>query len=260
MSLENLGTTQPDKALEFRCPQCLKLYSVTSKQIFSRAPQFECAKCHCQFSFSYPPEAGQRVTPKALATPQVLKLSKMEKKKSAELKPCLHCQSLNPRGASECYKCGVVFAKAQVSTKTLPSLMKMWQDLLSDYSNMRKHIEFVDRCEDLQALPFALKKYQTLRETQPHDSLAQEMFSSVIVKSLARKSKKLPFVHSFLQLPWANIFRISPLVCGGSILVVGLLREDSRNFAGAGVALLALTLGLAYFFTGRVRWSDFWRD
>jgi hypothetical protein len=262
MSLENLTTTQPDKSFEFRCPQCLKLYTAKSSQIYSSEPQFECAKCHCLFSFAYPP-ADKTISTKALAAPQVLKLSRKEKGNSPELQTCPQCQAVSPRTAIDCYKCGVVFAKAQASLKALPSLVKMWQELLQDYNNMRKHVEFVDRCEDLQALPFALKKYQLLRETQPHDSLTQEMFSSVIIKSLAKnakKYKKIPMIQSFLQLPWANIFRVSPLVFGGSILVVGVLREDARNLAGAGVAFLAFTLGLAYFIHGRLRWADFWQE
>jgi len=260
---------QDQKNLQFRCPQCLKLFQVERKQIFSLQPEFHCTKCLCRFTFDYHPDA-QQVQTKALALPQVGKLSQtpQKRKPSAELLACPKCQTLNPRTSTECYKCGVVLAKVEVIAKekkvrVFPSLMKLWQDLLNDYTNIAKHVEFVDRCEDLQALPFALKKYKDLKEIQPHDSMANKMFDSVILRALsaqAQKYKKIPIMKRIHSLPWANMIRTSPLVLGGVLLVTGLLHYEARNLAGAGAALLALTLGFAYIHFGRIRFEDFWRE
>ncbi len=256
-------------SLEFRCPQCLKLYKVDRNQIFSNQPEFNCTKCYCRFAFDY--HHGIRdVQTRTLTLPQVGKLNRVQhaKKKTQEMIACPKCQTMNPRTSAECFKCGVIMEKAEViakekKVKALPSLMKLWQELLNDYTNIRKHVEFVDRCEDLHALPFALKKYKDLRETQPHDSMATQMFDSVIMRALssqAQKYKKIPLIKKINDLPWANIFRTSPLAIGGGLVVAGLLNYEARNLAGAGVALLVLTLGFAYLLFGRVRLADFWRE
>lgn len=260
---------QKNSQLQFRCPQCLKLYVVDRAQIFSTQPEFQCTKCLCRFAFHYHPGLTQ-VKTRAFTLPQISKLNRMKnvKKNQQEFVECPKCQTMNPRTSEDCYKCGVHFQKIQFvakekKVKAFPSLMKLWQELMNDYSNIAKHMQFVDQCEDLQALPFALKKYKDLKETQPHDSLANQMFDSVIMKTLsthALKYKEVPILRRIRQLPWANFFRVSPLALGVFLFLIGIWRYEARNMIGAGVALLVLTIGFAYIYFGRVRLEDFWRD
>ncbi len=258
-------------SIEFRCPQCFKLYRVNTKDIYSSQPQFECQTCHANFVFDYPPKNVKAIYTRALSLPQVGKLSKLGNrvlsKKGSELKACPKCLTMNPRGVNECYKCGVVFSKIEMvqhepKAGHLPSLMKMWQDLMHDYNNMTKHMAFVDRCEELHALPFALKKYKDLKEVQPQDSLAHQMLNSVLIKSLSRQASQV-VDHRFLsflkEVPYANLLRVFPLVLGALLILLGLLSNGSRNFAGGGVAFLVLILGLTYVLKGRLDWRDFWR-
>jgi hypothetical protein len=134
---------------------------------------------------------------------------------------------------------------------------------------MAKHMAFVDRCEDLQALPFALKKYKGLKEVQPQDSTAEKMFKSVIMKSITSRAQivtnhawyqkwLLPIQLKTQGIPWLNIMRISPLVLSILLVLIGLSNSANRNFAGGGVALSVLTLGFAYVLKGRLKWQDFW--
>jgi transcription elongation factor Elf1 len=276
-----------ERELEFRCPQCFKLYKTVSSDIYSSEPEFECEACHAQFSFSYPPMNPKAIYTKSLSLPQVGKLAKksiptqkaslrqrpnVEVKKEAgrELLPefltCANCGSTNPRGVQDCYRCGVVLSKAhiQATHMGLPSLVKMWQDLLQDYDNMTKHLAFVDRCEDLQALPFALKKYKDLKVVKPQDSLATQMINSVVIRvvtSQARRISKWPgmgWTAKIKDLPWKNMFRATPLFLGLSLVVLGILKFANPNFVGGGAAILSLYLGTLYFYKGRVAWKDIW--
>ena len=279
--MENIDSvnniTSKVKGIEFRCPQCFKLYCVKPSEIHSAQPQFECQSCHANFVFDYPPKNKNAlytrlVGTRTLTLPQVGKLAKSDvqnsRRNAPELKACPKCQTMNPRGVSDCFKCGVVLAKAEAiqhepKLSTFPSLMKMWQDLLHDYNNLTKHMAFVDRCEELQALPFALKKYKELKEVQPQDSLASQMMNSVLMKSLSRQAGQVVEYRAlrFLkEIPYANIMRILPVMLGMGLLLRGLFSHGSRNYAGGGVALLVLILGYSYFAKGRLSWRDFWKQ
>jgi len=277
--MENLDSvnniTAKEKDLEFRCPQCFKLYRVNQKHIHSNQPQFECQSCHANFVFDYPPKNAKAlytrlVDTKSLSLPQVGKLSTVEGKrlsrKSAEFRECPKCQTMNPRGVSECYKCGIVFQKAEMIQQEarnggLPSLIKLWHELLHDYTNLTKHMQFVDRCEEMHALPFALKKYNELKEVQPQDSLASQMLNSVLMKSLSRRTSQVVdsrFLSFLKQIPYGNIFRLVPLALSLSLILVGVLGHGKRNFAGGGVAFLVMILGFIYVTKGRISWRSFW--
>ena len=257
--------------IEFRCPQCFKLYCTEADDVQSAQPQFECQVCHAEFAFDFPPENPKSVLTRSLSLPQVGKLAEVTVQSEAETQPeltvCPKCATPNPRPQAECYKCGVILAKAKQLTAGRPSLMRMWQELMQDYTNITKHMAFVNRCEDLQALPFALKRYQSLKEVQPQDSLATQMLNSVLVRSLSAQTRtwvahpKFASTRELLKsIPWHNLLRSSPLAFGSVMILVGLLDRGHRNMLGGGVTLLVLTLGFVAFLKGRVAVSDFWRS
>jgi phage FluMu protein Com len=193
----------------------------------------------------------------------------------AALKSCPKCAAKNPRLSKECIKCGVIFEKLEnlpldPKIGALPSLVRMWQDLMRDYENLAKHLEFVDRCEDLEALPFAMSKYQELKSIQPQDSLAEEMFQAVWLKNFRHRAEKIPGMRRLLDrtegawqkavqaLPWARILRFSPYVVSSMMILVGLINQGSRNLVGTGSALLFLSLGILFLWKGRIHWKDLW--
>lgn len=193
----------------------------------------------------------------------------------AALKTCPKCAAKNPRLSKECIKCGVIFEKLEnlpldPKIGALPSLVRMWQDLMRDYENLAKHLEFVDRCEDLEALPFAMSKYQELKSIQPQDSLAEEMFQAVWLKNFRHRAEKIPGMRRLLDrtegawqkvvqaLPWARILRFSPYVVSSMMILVGLINQGSRNLVGTGSALLFLSLGILFLWKGRIHWKDLW--
>ena len=270
-----------ERELEFRCPQCFKLYKTTSSDIYSSEPQFECEICHALFSFAYPPANPKAIYTKTLTLPQVGRLAKKvvqnpsiapaagvsnPAKAVPELISCAKCGTSNPRGVQDCLKCGVVLSKAQIQAQhlSLPSLVRMWQELIHDYENLTKHMAFVDRCEDLQALPFALKKYKDLKAVQPQDEVASQMFKSVLFRVVSRqvgRVRQIPGLRALSKIknwPWDNILRTAPVVVGFGLVLAGGLKLANPNFVGGGVALLFLYLGTFYFAKGRLSWRDFW--
>ncbi|GIL18704.1 MAG: hypothetical protein BroJett040_24550 [Oligoflexia bacterium] len=266
---QNLDSPGYSVSYEFRCPQCFKLYKVQKSDILSSQPHFECQACQVQFTFDYPPKNPRAIYTRVVNT-QLPKLmnGKIQniKAKRPELKKCPKCQTMNPRSAADCIKCQVVFEKVEALSPAdakaggAPSLLKAWQDLMHDYNNLTKHLAFVDRCEEMHALPFALKKYKELKEVQPHDSLAQQMVNSVLLKALEKQAQtaaKLPLIRQMRELPWRKIARVSPVVISILMIMIGTISHANRNLVGIGASLLLLTLGLAWFFKGRIHPDDF---
>lgn len=254
--------------VNLRCPGCNKLYRIDTRDIKSAAPHFDCVSCQTKFTVEKESGNARRLKTKALGKLQFSSASTLEFDESAEgLKKCPKCHAFNPKLDEECRKCGVIFAKLEdlpldARTGALPSLVKAWQDLMEDYSNVTKHLAFVDRCEDLQAVPYALKKYQSLKEAQPHDKIAQEMFQSVLLRSFARKAEEVaenPSIKALKEsVNWSRIMKIAPLAIAALLIIAGASHGGLRNLIGIGVSILFIVLGLALITKGRLHWQDFW--
>lgn len=261
-----------------RCPACSKLYRIDSKEIKSSQPHFECVTCDTKFTFDFPPQNLAKIETRALnvSVPEIEEsfeeVAVEAKSENANLKTCPKCGSSNPSLNAECVKCQVIFDKVEnlpmdVKLGAFPSLVKAWQELFGDYDNLKKHLAFVDRCEDLQALPFALKKYQALKEAQPHDPVAQRM-----VVAVTMKTKGLQRIHAKLMktgiisvgaawathIPWTRVKKLAPLVVAGGFMLYGMSNAGARNLIGIGVAVIFLTVGLTIFIKGRISADDFW--
>lgn len=253
-----------------RCPICAKLYKADSALIMSSNPHFHCQVCHTDFTFDSPPKHPHSVQTRPLKLPS----KNPSFSKAADLdfnenhfRKCPKCQHVNPKNVDECSHCHVIFSRVEglplePRTGALPSLMKMWQDLMSDYDNLTKHVAFVDRCEDLQAIPFALKKYQSLKEAQPHDEVAQQMFHQVWLKSLGMRAgrmaeaSQLKFLAS--KVNWPRVIKMSPLALSGLLILIGLFTSPLRNLVGLGAAIAVVTVGLRIFKSGRFQFDDYY--
>jgi hypothetical protein len=256
-------------SVHVRCPGCNKLYRIDTRDLKSRDPRFDCVSCSTAFTLESDPANSRLMRARTLGAREAFsETSQLVVSHEAEgLRRCPKCECFNPRMASECRKCGVIFARLEdlpLDSKlgALPSLVRAWQDLMSDYHNVTKHLAFVHQCEDLQAVPFALKKYQDLREAQPQDKIAQDMFKHVVMKSIARKAEAVTENETvkriMTQVNWSRVMRLSPLIFSGLFVIVGLSHAGMRNLIGIGVSSLFITLGMAFFVKGRIHWEDFW--
>jgi hypothetical protein len=252
----------PLQHFNVRCPSCQKLFRIDSREIKSSQPHYDCSSCKGRFTFDFPPANVNRVETRLVSQAETFTLQETETTAviGTDLKKCPKCSAINPKPAEECIRCHVIFAKLEElpldpALGAFPSLMRAWQELLSDYNNLKKHLAFVNRCEDLQALPFALKKYELLKEAQPQDEMAQQMFHSVWMKSLARRVSKQKFIA---QINWARVRRLAPFALGTLLILIGFSTTGWRNLVGVGAAILFLTLGLTIFIKGRISLADFW--
>lgn len=250
-----------------RCPSCQKLFRVDSREIKSSQPHYDCSSCKTRFTFDFPPTNVNRVETRMISQTETFALKESTVQSAVigtDLKKCPKCSAINPKLAGECLQCHVIFAKLEElpldsSLGAFPSLVRAWHELMSDYDNLKKHLAFVDRCEDLQALPFALKKYEILKEAQPQDEVAQKMFRSVWGKAFAGRVAKHPQVRKYAsQVNWTRVKKLSPFVFGMMFILWGLANAGSRNLVGVGAAILFLTLGLTIFIKGRISLADFW--
>ncbi len=265
---------------EIRCPECNKLYRVDSRDMISLNPHFDCLQCGVTFNVSQDPlSSGKLVT--RTDRKQVYSKLCSNKLGSEAIRKCPKCGLSNLKNSSECYKCGVIFDKYEKvlaesngvvgGQVVLPSLVKAWQDLMSDYSNITKHAAFVGQCEDLQAIPFALKKYQDLKEVQPQDTVASEMHQKLVFKIISKVKKaqsyqKLNqsryFVYGaklfyFLNSrPWFRYFRILswlvPFIC----VFWGFYQPQLSNMVGLGVSLAFLRVTIAMILKGSFNFEN----
>lgn len=252
-----------------RCPSCNKLFRIDSREIKSSSPYFDCTACKARFTFDFPPPNVNRIETRVVSQKDTFQLEdSVDQEAMPELKKCPKCSAMNPRLTKECIKCGVIFERVEsvpasdAALGAIPSLMKAWQDLLSDYDNLKKHVAFVDRCEDLHALPFALKKYQSLKEAQPQDDLAQTMLHRVLLRNIGTKAKNLSLVQksqeALSKVNWVRVRKLAPMIIGLLLVLIGLTTNSYRNMVGVGAALLFLTIGLTVFIKGRLSIEDFW--
>jgi len=252
-----------------RCPSCTKLFRIDSREIKSASPYFDCTTCKSRFTFDYPPANVNRIETRVISQKDTFQLAdSVDQEAIPELRKCPKCSSLNPRLTKECLKCGVIFEKvenlpaADGALGAIPSLVKAWQSVLSDYDNLKKHLAFVNRCEDLQALPYALKKYQSLKEAQPQDDFAQQMFHQVLLKNFRGRAQKISGVPELqaliMKVNWKRVRKAAPLAIGLALVLYGLTNSTARNMAGVGAAIVFLVIGLTVFFKGRLSFEDFW--
>ena len=114
--------------LRVRCPACQKLYQVETETIFSQSPYFDCKACHSIFTFQFP----------ALEAEQVPTFLVQSASLESDEKPDLVLQAQ-------------------------PSLVQLWNHIFEDYDDHERHEDFVKRCVELEALPYAQTKYQELK-------------------------------------------------------------------------------------------------
>lgn len=286
-----------------RCPACNKLYRVDSREIHSAVPYFDCNACKVRFCFDYPPSNVNKIETRIVSMKDTFQIEDgIDQSEVPELRKCPKCEAMNPRLTKECIKCGVIFERVESVTPdearlgAMPSLVKAWQELMSDYDNIKKHVAFVDRCEELQALPYALKKYQTLKELQPREgsqnselnsrgpgaaqapttgqTIVDQMLKSVLLKNLRKKTESISFLNGSFKraeatriylrdylrqnVNWPRIQKLAPLAVAGVLILVGLTSPSARNMIGFGTAIIFLTLGFRVFLKGRLSLEDFW--
>jgi len=259
--------------VDVRCPECRKLYRIDTRDIISDSPYFDCIQCKVIFRVEADPKSPRNLITKTAHHMHLSHLNFHELNPEA-IRRCPKCGASNLKSRTECCKCGVIFEKYERFEReggVLPSLSRAWQGVLQDYNNIAKHMAFVDQCEELQAVPYALKKYEELKEIQPFDQIAIEMHERVMLKNFAKRSikkvtLKLAESHQYLliksylvSVPWARYFRLLTWILPIGFIVWGLFHSHLRNLIGLGVSFLFLRIAIQFFLKGEIKFRDIWR-
>ncbi|QDK37144.1 hypothetical protein [Bdellovibrio sp. NC01] len=260
--------------LKVRCPSCAKLYEVESEEILSDVPVFQCIGCDSRFGFEYSSELNlenqqiisaflvQTAAEKAFAAQQQEHIA--EQMASAEMKSCPKCGAMNGRRAFECYSCHVIFERLEglpedPSLRAQPSLVRKWKNLLENFENETLHDEFIRSCLELDALRFAIMKYEEIKTAQGGDALCDQMIARINSLMMVGLSQN-PVVREETQSArpkWQKYMFWGPYGLSALLVLWGVLSLGHRNLIGVGVALACMTSGLIVMVRGKISLSDF---
>jgi hypothetical protein len=279
--------------LRLRCPTCSKLYEVSDSDITSATPQFDCIQCATRFAFAYPVADPRQVethtVSKNLEVEMALSFQQELEKHSQEAlqheavpvseavfaapsHTCPKCGAANDKKSPECYSCHVIFEKLQElpldpTLRAQPSLVRKWKNLVLNFDNRELHDEFLKSCHELEALRFAILKYEELLAAQGgKDEVCESMIfkaHGLLQVTLSGKSNgdlryRAEKIEPRKPVPaWHKYVLLVPLSIALLMVLVGLSSLSLRNLVGAGVATMLLTFGLTLFWKGRLSLSDF---
>ncbi|WP_413584758.1 hypothetical protein [Bdellovibrio sp. HCB274] len=275
--------------LKVRCPGCAKLYEVASDDIHSETPVFQCISCENRFGFEYPPVDPANVFAFLVSNPGMAAVSDAQQKqitteeilesitkpaveptseqvKNQDMKSCPKCGALNGRRAHECYSCHVLFERLEglpqdASLRAQPSLVRKWKNVLDNFEDESLHEAFVKSCAELDALRFAIMKYEEIKTAQGGDALCDQMIArinSMMMVGISQKPTTRVNNPAHANRPkWMKWIYIGPFALSALLVLWGLLNLGNRNLVGVGVALACMSAGLIIMIRGRLSLSDF---
>lgn len=119
--------------------------------------------------------------------------NRLNRQPSHELKTCPKCESALEPGATECLSCGVILPKilaqledpmqADFKADLGADFVYRWQTVLSDYENEQVHWDFINYCQQFEALEFAAYRYRRLVDIV-NDDIAAKMLKRVEAMSI----------------------------------------------------------------------------
>jgi hypothetical protein len=238
-----------EEKIQFRCPQCKKLFITQKSRLFERETYFQCTGCFCEFYFQ-----SDWIKEGTVATFRVgEKPANEEEMIQAQMFPCPKCASLNVRDAKECHSCRVVLDRVRnlpldPSFKATPSLMRLWEEVVNNYDNPQWHDQFVKGCERGGALKLAEYQYRTLLASMGADAVASMRLQQIEALLLLEMERNRPKPFEFLRQMehWQLLVLFGPPVVGLTCIIIGMIRMESRNLVGFGVALMVMVGGIEY--------------
>ncbi|HEY8271282.1 MAG TPA: hypothetical protein VIG33_10375 [Pseudobdellovibrionaceae bacterium] len=262
--------------LRLRCPLCAKLYEVSEADIKSNSPQFDCVSCATRFGFQYEGPTLRHIETFVVDVSHNNKPdnkidSKFESK--VQSKTCPKCGAINEnktgKKMDECYSCHVIFSRVEElpsdpTLKAQPSLVRKWKNLIMNFNNKELHEDFLKSCYQLDALRFAILKYEELKSAQGGaDEISERMIfkaHGLLKVTLSSKTEGEPHFQKearSARQTWHKYVLWVPLGVSILMILIGFFSLSLRNLVGAGVSVMLLTFGLILFWKGRISLSDF---
>lgn len=246
--------------LKMRCPSCSKLYSVEPQSLTSPSLRFECVDCKCQFeakrSASYDVTILETLQLPAPAFEKPRMPTHEVPLSALSVRECPKCQTPTSFTATDCLKCGVIFAKYKAPVKIVEGvvgeirvdgrrdIVELWDDVLENYWDSSRHDAFVTACFDADLLAFASQKYARILTASPSDEMAREMRRKIIALASFKTEPRPRGLSPRFRVPKFNNLI---LVFGGAVLTMGQMLPNMKNLTGIGIAAIALALGVRFF-------------
>jgi len=182
----------------------------------------------------------------------------------SQTRACPKCGAINNRRSTECYSCHVIFERLEglpldPLLRAQPSLVRKWKPCWINFTNEDLHNDFIRSCHELDALRFAMMKYEEIKSAQGGDALCDQMIAkinSLMIVGLSQKSRtKEPQTPKKPQ--WQKFAYWAPYVLSLFLITWGMLSLGHRNLIGLGVALFCLATGVIMMAKGKISVSDF---
>lgn len=237
-------------ALNIRCPNCTKLYSVDTSEIRTEKPQFECVSCTTRFWFAFPADAGLIEVPTFKFGRPDAQSQQAQSIHQAESFVCSKCAYKNPKGAVECASCGLVFEKSRKkalgvkdNVEGTAELKSLWARILEDYNNISLHETFIKLALGQKNLPFASQQYRQILEVSPSEEVALKMRDKIInLATVAYVPPKRELgVKKRVSLP------VIIILAGVALVTSGLVVTQLRSIIPIGAFFCAMGAGILYF-------------
>jgi hypothetical protein len=209
--------------------------------------------------------------PDFIQVPMVNKESKPKQRavNEANMISCPKCGALNVNGLAECYSCRVIFERLvglplDTTLRAQPSLVRRWKSLLENFDDQVLHDDFIQNCHELDALRFALLKYEEIKTAQGGDFICDQNIAKInglLLVKLAQSSTlsktRRGEVSENPRPQWIKYLYWFPYVLSSLLIFWGMISLGNRNLIGVGVALLCMSSGLIVMFKGKISISDF---
>jgi hypothetical protein len=183
---------------------------------------------------------------------------------SQHMKSCPKCGAMNGRRSKECYSCHVLFERLEglpqdASLKAQPSLVRKWKNLLENFENQELHDEFIRSCQRLDALRFAVSKYEEIKAAQGGDALCDRMIAQINSLMMVHLSQKplAPAAAKADKPKWQKYLFWGPYALSGILVLLGMMNLGHRNLIGLGVAIACMASGIIVMVRGKISISDF---
>lgn len=256
---------------------------MNSADIRNDSPLFQCISCEVHFGFEYPPTDVHNIhcfviNTESKAPVQEVAVEEIAKSEIAidaknqsidfngpaaqEMKSCPKCGALNGRSSKECYSCHVIFERLEglptdPSLKAQPSLVRKWKNLVENFENEDLHNEFMRSCHELDALKFAIYKYEELKKAQGGDPQCDIMIARANTMMLTGLKKETFQKQVSPKAKWLKFLYWGPFTISALMILAGMFNLGQRNLIGVGVALGCMAAGVIVMIKGKISVSDF---
>ncbi|MCB9026069.1 MAG: hypothetical protein H6625_07120 [Bdellovibrionaceae bacterium] len=241
--------------VKVRCPQCLKLYNVSTRSVQTKKPKFQCNQCNEYFSLSYPEclgldevvgyaESWEKSKSLEQASPEQIK-------ENEEKIPCIKCGASNVVSSTECNSCGIIFKKYReqkedpFALKAPQKLKEFWHMVIQHYEDEDLHEEFLRQCRKSGHLEFASSRYKKILDVQPQEVIAQKFKNKIV--ALVSMATDRPIKNEAkirFKVPFASL----AMLLSSIVLFMGYFLPEYRNLMGIGAAFLFITTAIRLIF------------